>query len=104
MEIDIDLEEADPRARVRRELRQVSDSRVDGLATAIDDLGTHTMHGKQVPYSRTAVWSVLTGRRRSDRLMEVIARRRPDLFGLNYVPEDVRRAGEELARRLEAEA
>ena len=37
MEIDIDLEEADPRARVRRELRQVSDSRVDGLATAIDE-------------------------------------------------------------------
>jgi len=97
------FEREQKRRHLRCQLRQVSTVRVVGLQTAIEDLGTHMVHGNPVQYTRVAVWSVLTGRRKSDKMMELIARKRPDLFGLHYVPESVRKMGAELVRRLGSE-
>lgn len=85
------------RKHARTLLRQVSSVRVEGFQTMVDDLGTHLMHGVQVPYSRQQVFFVLTGRSKSARLMRRIAQRRPDAFGLHYVPESVRAEGLRLA-------
>jgi hypothetical protein len=74
----------------RTQLVEVSLVRTNGFQDAVDDLGTHLMHGVQVPYSRVSVYGVLQGRIKSEKLLRRIAERRPDLFNLRYVCDEVR--------------
>lgn len=75
---------------MRTQLREVTAVRTVGLQDAVDDLGTHTVHGMQVPYTQQQVRLVLQGRHKSERLLAIIAERRPDLFTLRYVCDEVR--------------
>jgi len=71
-------------------LREVSAVRTVGFQDAVDDLGTHEMHGTMVPYSKAQVYAVLQGRHVSKRLLVRIAEKRPDLFGLRFVDPAVK--------------
>lgn len=74
----------------RTQLMEVSLVRTNGFQDAVEDLGTHRMHGVEVPYSRESVYAVLQGRMKSEKLLRRIAERRPDLFTLRYVCAEVR--------------
>lgn len=76
---------------MRTQLRQVSAVRLVGFQDAVDDLGTHTIHGVQVPYTHQQVRKVLQGKHKSERLLRVIANKRPDLFTVYFVCDDVRK-------------
>lgn len=84
---------------MRTQLCEVSAVRTMGFQDAVDDLGTHVVHGRAVPYTRTAVYNTLTGRQKSMKLLRIIAQKRPDLFTLRYVCEEVR---EWFAKQKEA--
>lgn len=83
-------------------LREVSAVRTVGFQDAVDDLGTHTLCGHEVPYSKAQVYAVLQGRHRSERLVRRIAEKRPDLLDLRFVAPDVRIAAEKY--RVENDA
>lgn len=72
------------------QLREVSTVRAVGFKDAVNDLGTHFMCGQEVPYTRAQVYKVLQGKHKSKRLLERIAERRPDLFSLRYVADEVK--------------
>ena len=84
---------------MRTQLREVSAVRTVGFQDAVDDLGTHIVHGRAVPYTRNAVYAVLRGTQKSQKLLRIIAQKRPDLFTLRYVCEEVR---EWFAKQKEA--
>lgn len=86
----------------RTMLREVSTVRTVGFEDACWDLGKHMICGVMVPYSRTMVYQVLTGRAKSERLIRRIAEKRPDLFGLRYVAESVRARGMQYVAELES--
>jgi hypothetical protein len=75
---------------MRTQLRVVTRQYTAGFQDAVADLGTHIICGHAVPYSRAQVYAVLKGQNTSERLLERIATRRPDMFGLPYVCEGVR--------------
>lgn len=86
-------DEVEVKRHLRTQLRQVSSVRIVGFRDAVEDLGTHLVCGHPVHYSRCQVYSVLTGRAKSPKLLRRIAEHRPDLFDLHYVPESVRAEG-----------
>ena len=75
---------------LKTQLREVSVLRCVGFQDAVDDLGMHRMHGVWVPFTRGAVYAVLTGRYKGLALRKRIAYRRPDLFKLRFVSDDVK--------------
>ena len=75
---------------LKTQLREVSVLRCVGFQDAVDDLGKHRMHGVWVPFTRGAVYAVLTGRYKGLALRKRIAYRRPDLFKLRFVSDDVK--------------
>jgi len=83
-------------------LREVSAVRTVGFQDAVDDLGTHTLCGHEVPYSKAQVYAVLQGRHKSVRLLERIAEKRPDMFGLRFVDPAVKEFYEEWKAAREA--
>lgn len=86
----------------RTMLREVSVTRTAGFTDACWDLGKHTWCGVEVPYSRAQVFNVLTGRSKSATLVRRIAERRPDLFTLRYVTEEVRALGRRYMDEMKA--
>lgn len=77
--------------QMKTQLREVSAVRCVGFGDAVRDLGTHMMCGREVEYSRAQVYKVLQGKTQSVRLMKLIAEKRPDLFGLRFVCDSVKR-------------
>lgn len=51
-----------------------------GFAEACKKLGTHVVHGIEVPYNPASVRNVLKGRQRSEKLLELVAEKAPELF------------------------
>lgn len=74
---------------MRQMLREVSIHRTVGLSDAVADLGTHLIHGREVPYSRQMVYLLLSGKSKSKRLLERIIEFRPDLLELSWTAKDV---------------
>lgn len=72
------------------QLREVSAVRTVGFQDAVRDLGTHTICGHEVTYSKAQVYAVLKGKTASRRLLVRMAERRPDLFALRFVAPEVR--------------
>ena len=66
---------------MRQMLREVSRSRTIGLIDAVNDLGTHRIHGCEVPYSKQMVYFLLSGKSRSKKLLMRVIEFRPDLLG-----------------------
>ena len=73
--------------------------RTEGFSAAVEDLGTHAIHGVQVPYSKQAVYNVLYGRLVSQPLLKRIIERRPDLLGLSFVSAVTRAEAQSLGWR-----
>lgn len=73
-----------------KQLRTVTAQRTIGFAAAVEDLGTHTICGREVPYGVCQVRKVLKGQHQSERLLITIAHKRPDLFGLWFVADAVK--------------
>lgn len=76
--------------QMKKQLCEVSAVRTVGFADAVADLGTHRMCGHDVPYSLSQVRQVLMGQHMSKRLLERIAEKRPELFGLRFVDKSVK--------------
>lgn len=83
-------------SRMRQQLRETGTLRLVGFNDAVSDLGTHRIHGMDVPYSRCMVYNTIKGVFTSRRLLERIVERRPDLLDLTIASEDVCRAAREL--------
>ena len=81
---------------LRQMLREVSVHRTVGLGTAVEDLGTHLIHGCEVPYSRQMVSLLLQGKSGSTRLLKRIVDFRPDLLDLSWVDRGVRARAQKL--------
>lgn len=76
---------------MKKQLMEVSAVRTVGFMDAVKDLGTHMICGMAVNYSDKQVRNVLNGKAKSKRLLELIAAKRPDLFGLRYVCPEVKK-------------
>lgn len=79
---------------MRQPLRVVTSPRIriEGFGDAVSDLGTHTICGIEVPYSRQAVYGLLKGQSKSPKLLALIVEKRPDLLGLPLVAESTKEA------------
>ena len=76
--------------QMAKQLRTVELKRTIGFAAAVEDLGTHTIFGSEYPYTVCQVRKVLKGVHKSERLLKRIAEKRPDLFGLWFVCDEVK--------------
>ena len=74
---------------MRQMLREVSIHRTVGLSDAVNDLGTHLIHGCEVPYSRQMISLLLKGKVGSKNLLKRVVDLRPDLLELSWVDESV---------------
>lgn len=74
---------------VRQMLREMSIHRTVGLSDAVGDLGTHIIHGCEVPYSRQMITCLLKGKSKSKRLLLRVINFRPDLLDLSWVDKTV---------------
>ena len=74
---------------MRQMLREVSVHRTVGLNDAVNDLGTHLIHGCEVPYSRQMIYFLLSGKSKSKKLLKRVIDFRPDLLELSWVERSV---------------
>lgn len=74
---------------MRQMLREAPSRRTVGLMDAVNDLGTHRIHGCEVPYSKQMVYLLLSGKSQSEKLLTRVIEFRPDLLGLSWVNKDV---------------
>ena len=74
---------------VRQMLREVSRRRTVGFKDAVNDLGTHVICGYEVPYSKAAVYNLLKGKNKSEKLLKRIIEFRPDLLDLSWTEKGV---------------
>ena len=78
------------RLRIRRPLIVSPTYRIVGFVDAVRDLGTHKVHGYDVPYTRQTVYSTLHGKYRPGNVLRRIIERRPDMLDLPIVAPEVR--------------
>lgn len=74
---------------MRQMLREAPSRRTVGLMDAVNDLGTHRIHGCEVPYSKQMVYLLLSGKSQSEKLLTRVIEFSPDLLGLSWVNKDV---------------
>ncbi len=82
--------EATCRKRMRLQLKTKNAERSSGFSAAVLELGTHRIHGHNVPYSRNSVYNILRGKTHTVRLLRRIIAYRPDLLMLPEVSEETK--------------
>lgn len=84
-------------------LYKVHTEKILGFGGAVRRLGTHMVCGSETYYRPEFVRSVLQGKFRSKRMLELIGHKVPEMFDVCNVCDDVKSWWNENKARIEAE-